>query len=174
MSLPGDELVADPLLQTTHGVTIDAPPQQVWPWLVQIGQGRAGFYSDSRFWDRCVDWYYRLLSREQAAAATVGYHVAADDHRASGCSGSRVVICTLAAVSRRSTSSIAATNCSRCLGLSGSSSDCASSSERLSRAARSRRPAAVSRATRVRRSSVLAATSTRDRKSVVEGKRVDL
>jgi len=79
MSLPGDELVARPLLQTTHGVTIDAPPEHVWPWLVQIGQGRAGFYSDSRFWDRCVDWYYRLLSREQAAGATVGYLVAADD-----------------------------------------------------------------------------------------------
>ncbi len=79
MSLPGDELVARPLLQTTHAVTVDAPPERVWPWLVQIGQGRAGFYSDSRFWDRCVDWYYRLLSREQDATATVGYDVAADD-----------------------------------------------------------------------------------------------
>ena len=79
MPLPGDDLVPVPVVQTTHAVTINAPPQQVWPWLVQTGQGRAGFYSDSRFWDRCVDWYYRRLSRQQPGKAAVGYHVAADD-----------------------------------------------------------------------------------------------
>jgi hypothetical protein len=42
-------------LQTTGAVMIDVPPQQVWPWLVQTGQGRAGCYSDSPFWDHCVD-----------------------------------------------------------------------------------------------------------------------
>jgi len=66
-------------LQTTRAVMIDVPPQQVWPWLVQTGQGRAGFYSDSPFWDRCVDWYYRRLAREQPGTAEVGYRVAADD-----------------------------------------------------------------------------------------------
>jgi hypothetical protein len=75
MPLAGDELVLNPLVRTTHAVTIDAPPERVWPWLVQLGQGRAGFYSDSRFWDRCVDWYYRLLSREQHGKPPVGYHV---------------------------------------------------------------------------------------------------
>jgi hypothetical protein len=30
---------------TTYAITIDAPPQQVWPWLVQIGRGRGGFYT---------------------------------------------------------------------------------------------------------------------------------
>jgi len=79
MPLPGDDLVPSPIAQTTHAVTINAPPQQVWPWLVQIGHGRAGFYSDSKFWDRCVDWYYRRLSRRQAGNAPTGYHVAADD-----------------------------------------------------------------------------------------------
>jgi glyoxylase-like metal-dependent hydrolase (beta-lactamase superfamily II) len=79
MLLPGDDLVPSPAVQATHAVTISAPPQQVWPWLVQTGQGRAGFYSDSKFWDRCVDWYYRRLSREQPGKAAVGYHVAADD-----------------------------------------------------------------------------------------------
>lgn len=75
MPLLGNELVPEPLVQTTHAVTIDAPPERVWPWLVQIGQGRAGFYSDSRFWDRCVDWYYRWLSRERPEKPSVGYHV---------------------------------------------------------------------------------------------------
>lgn len=43
--LPGDELVPDPKIQSTRAVTIDAPPEAVWPWLVQLGYGRAGFYS---------------------------------------------------------------------------------------------------------------------------------
>jgi hypothetical protein len=43
--LAGDELVTAPKLGYTRAITIDAPPDQVWPWLVQIGQGRGGFYS---------------------------------------------------------------------------------------------------------------------------------
>jgi len=43
MPLPGDDLVPSPVVQTTHAVTINAPPQRVWPWLAQTGQGRAGF-----------------------------------------------------------------------------------------------------------------------------------
>jgi hypothetical protein len=45
--LPGDELVADADEQT-HAVSIDAPAASVWPWLVQMGQGRGGFYSHDR------------------------------------------------------------------------------------------------------------------------------
>src|SRR5919198_3490657 len=45
--LAGDELVAD-AEQQTHAISIDAPPEAVWPWLVQMGQGRAGFYSHDR------------------------------------------------------------------------------------------------------------------------------
>jgi hypothetical protein len=43
--LPGDELVPDPLIQSTRAVTVDAAVEAVWPWLAQIGQDRAGFYS---------------------------------------------------------------------------------------------------------------------------------
>ena len=42
--LPGDELVPA-AGGTTRAITIDAPPALVWPWLVQIGFGRAGWYS---------------------------------------------------------------------------------------------------------------------------------
>jgi len=45
MALPGDELVGKPSVQTTEGVWIDAPPGDVWPWLVQMGQDRGGLYS---------------------------------------------------------------------------------------------------------------------------------
>jgi hypothetical protein len=43
--LPGDELVPDPAVQSTRAVTVEAPPEAVWPWLAQLGQDRAGFYS---------------------------------------------------------------------------------------------------------------------------------
>jgi hypothetical protein len=43
--MPGDELVGDPHFAPTRAITIDAPAEAVWPWLVQIGYGRAGFYS---------------------------------------------------------------------------------------------------------------------------------
>ena len=45
MTLPGDDLVPDARYRVDHGVTIRAPADSVWPWLVQIGQDRGGFYS---------------------------------------------------------------------------------------------------------------------------------
>ena len=51
--LPGDEIVAVPGVQTDHAVTISAPPSAVWPWLVQMGWGRAGWYT--------APWVDRLL-----------------------------------------------------------------------------------------------------------------
>lgn len=44
-SLPGDDVVPDPDRSWTRSITIDAPPDQVWRWLVQIGVDRAGFYT---------------------------------------------------------------------------------------------------------------------------------
>ncbi|WPF80851.1 SRPBCC family protein [Sanguibacter sp. 4.1] len=49
--LPGDEVVRYPDLVATRGITIDAKCSQVWPWVVQIGQGRGGFYSYDRLED---------------------------------------------------------------------------------------------------------------------------
>ena len=43
--LPGDDLLAEAVYETTHAIDVDAPPEDVWPWLVQMGQGRGGFYS---------------------------------------------------------------------------------------------------------------------------------
>jgi hypothetical protein len=44
-ALPSDARVARPRLAYTRAITIHAPPDAVWPWLVQIGYGRAGWYS---------------------------------------------------------------------------------------------------------------------------------
>jgi hypothetical protein len=46
--LPGDEVVTAPVASETRGITIDATPEQIWPWLVQMGFGRAGWYSYDR------------------------------------------------------------------------------------------------------------------------------
>jgi hypothetical protein len=43
--LPGDELVTRPTFNATRAITIAAPPEAIWPWLVQIGLTRAGWYS---------------------------------------------------------------------------------------------------------------------------------
>jgi hypothetical protein len=51
--LPGDDVVAHPVYQYTRAITIDAPAAAVWPWLVQIGQGRGGYYS--------YDWLENLF-----------------------------------------------------------------------------------------------------------------
>jgi proline iminopeptidase len=45
---PGDELVSDADGTSTMATTLPAPPEKVWPWLVQMGGDRAGWYS----WDR--------------------------------------------------------------------------------------------------------------------------
>lgn len=43
--LPGDSLVERPAFDATRAITVRATPEQVWPWLVQAGTGRAGWYS---------------------------------------------------------------------------------------------------------------------------------
>lgn len=42
---PGDELVLNPMKQTTRSITIDAPAAAIWPWLVQMGFGRGSWYT---------------------------------------------------------------------------------------------------------------------------------
>jgi hypothetical protein len=43
--LPGDSWIPDAESVATHGISIDAPPSAVWPWLAQMGQEEGGFYS---------------------------------------------------------------------------------------------------------------------------------
>lgn len=45
--MPGDEIVEAATFKATRAVTVNAPPERIWPWIVQIGYRRAGFYS----WD---------------------------------------------------------------------------------------------------------------------------
>lgn len=53
LPLPGDDVPSDVMTYSTKGITIEAPPEVVWRWLVQIGDRRAGFYSH--------DWIERFV-----------------------------------------------------------------------------------------------------------------
>lgn len=55
-ALPGDSLVPDAHYSIQHAVSIRATPEAIWPWLVQMGQDRGGFYS--------YDWLERLIGDE--------------------------------------------------------------------------------------------------------------
>ena len=52
-TLPGDEVIAHPMVEWTRGVTVRTPPERIWPWLVQMGYGRAGWYTPA--------WVDRIL-----------------------------------------------------------------------------------------------------------------
>jgi hypothetical protein len=43
-AMPGDDLVANPTFLATRAITIRGRPEDIWPWLVQMGYNRAGFY----------------------------------------------------------------------------------------------------------------------------------
>jgi hypothetical protein len=43
--LPGDDIVPEADGVLTRGIDVGASPEQIWPWLVQMGYGRAGWYS---------------------------------------------------------------------------------------------------------------------------------
>jgi hypothetical protein len=56
LPLPGDRVPRQPALEIQHAVTIDAAPDAVWRWIVQLGQDRAGFYS--------YDWLERAIGAD--------------------------------------------------------------------------------------------------------------
>jgi hypothetical protein len=58
--MPGDELLAEPVLQSTRAISIGAPPGAVWPWLVQLGSGRGGAYT--------YDWIENLFGLDMHSA----------------------------------------------------------------------------------------------------------
>jgi hypothetical protein len=60
--LAGDEQLPNATAWTTHAITIAAPPSAVWPWLVQLGWGRAGWYT--------YRWVDRLLFPANGPSAT--------------------------------------------------------------------------------------------------------
>jgi hypothetical protein len=60
--MPGDGLIANPTDMSMGAITVNAPPQDIWPWLVQMGTGRGGLYS--------YDWLDRLFGFLDRPSAT--------------------------------------------------------------------------------------------------------
>lgn len=58
-SLPGDEQIPRPDTQWTRAITVQARAAALWPWLVQIGYGRGGYYS--------YPWLERIISCGQGS-----------------------------------------------------------------------------------------------------------
>jgi hypothetical protein len=61
--LTGDDLLPAAGLVTTRAITINAPPEAIWPWLVQMGSGRGGAYT--------YDWIENLLGLNMHSADTI-------------------------------------------------------------------------------------------------------
>jgi len=73
--LPGDEFVPEPAEETTLAVTVEAPAERVWAWLVQMGQDRGGMYS--------YDWLENLIGLDIHSTREVKaewQHLTAGDH----------------------------------------------------------------------------------------------
>jgi len=47
-SLPGDEVLPHPRVEWTRATSINAKADRIWPWLVQMGYGRGGWYTNER------------------------------------------------------------------------------------------------------------------------------
>ena len=62
-TLPGDGIVPEPQRVSTRAITIDASPDDVWPWLVQIGHARGGLYS--------YDWLENLVGCDLHSASEI-------------------------------------------------------------------------------------------------------
>lgn len=73
-TLPGDLLLRSPTTVTTRAVTVHAPPSAIWPWLVQMGQDRAGLYSYDRLERLC-----RLGFRNSDRIEPAWQHLAVGD-----------------------------------------------------------------------------------------------
>ncbi len=63
MTLPGDDLLADPDVVSTRAVSVDAHASAIWPWLVQMGSGKGGMYT--------YDWIENAFGLDMHSADTI-------------------------------------------------------------------------------------------------------
>jgi hypothetical protein len=63
--MPGDEIVSKASFNGTRAITVDAPPEKVWPWIVQMGYRRAGFYTYALLDNAGYESADRILSEYQ-------------------------------------------------------------------------------------------------------------
>jgi hypothetical protein len=79
--LPGDDLVPEARYATTRALTVRASAESIWPWLVQLGQGRAGFYTYDRL-EQIVGAAIRSADRVAARGDQTRRHDSSDPESA--------------------------------------------------------------------------------------------
>ena len=68
-SMPGDDVVINPTFNATRAVTIQARPEEIWPWIIQIGYKKAGFYSYDRLDNDGISSAERIIPEYQGLQA---------------------------------------------------------------------------------------------------------
>jgi hypothetical protein len=73
--LPGDQEITRPDLEITNAITVNAPAEKIWPWLVQMGYYRGGWFTDSTWkdWDYVPDKVMRYFVRQEAEESGYGH-----------------------------------------------------------------------------------------------------
>jgi len=67
-SLPGDDVIPHPMVEWTRGTTVKTTPEQVWPWLAQMGYGRGGWYTPEWVDLLANRWVFGSSTRSPASA----------------------------------------------------------------------------------------------------------
>ena len=67
-AMPGDDLISEPGISFTRAITISAPPEEIWPWLLQYGEQRAGFYGYDWFDNRGIRSSEEIIDEYQDLA----------------------------------------------------------------------------------------------------------
>ena len=70
--MPGDGLIPHPMVESTHAITVQASSAEIWPWLVQMGMDRGGWYSDPEWWDGLAE---KVLWSFLASDEKTGYSI---------------------------------------------------------------------------------------------------
>jgi hypothetical protein len=78
--MPGDEMLKNPTFNATRAVTIKGRPEEIWPWIIQIGYKKAGFYSYDRLdndripsAERIIPEYQNLKVGDRIPISKSGY-----------------------------------------------------------------------------------------------------
>jgi proline iminopeptidase len=73
MTYPGSELIPNPRKIITNSVIIKASPEKIWPWLIQLGSGRAGWYLYDKIDNGGVPSARKIISELQPFAMSGHY-----------------------------------------------------------------------------------------------------
>lgn len=65
MQFPGENLIASPILDLRYAIDIEGNPTDIWPWIIQMGYHRAGWYIDT-WWDKVIqeNFWPRVVPKE--------------------------------------------------------------------------------------------------------------